>query len=220
MKAVKAFCWKYKHGLFFLYMLVYFPWFSWLERTVTSDSDYHLIHMALDDKIPFCEFFIIPYLLWFVYLVAALAYFFLKDDLEFTRYCIFLGIGMTVFLIVSTVYPNGHDLRPETFPRENICTDIVRFVYGTDTATNLFPSVHVYNSIATYLAIHHSSHVKKKGTKVFCFILTAAIILSTMFTKQHSVFDVITAFILAFIAWIPLYSPKAVHPLKKRAKTA
>lgn len=214
MHAVKKFCKKYKHGLFFLYMLVYFPWFGYLERTVTTD--FHEIHMAIDDVIPFCEVFIVPYLLWFAYVIGVVATLFFVDDREFTRYCICLGIGMTVFLIVSTIYPNGHYLRPTTFERDNIFTAIVAFVYGTDTATNLFPSVHVYNAVASFFAVKNSKHVKRKGTVVFCFILTAAIVLSTVFTKQHSIFDVITAFALAFVVWIPLYSPIALHPLQKK----
>ena len=33
-------------------------------------------------------------------------------------------MGMTVFLIVSYVYPNAQHLRPTEFPRDNIFTDI------------------------------------------------------------------------------------------------
>ena len=31
----------------------------WLEKTVTTD--FHLVSMPIDYKIPFCEYFIIPY---------------------------------------------------------------------------------------------------------------------------------------------------------------
>ena len=56
---MKDFVKKYGHAWAFLYALIYMPWFMWLEKTVTTD--YHVIHVALDDKIPFCEYFIIPY---------------------------------------------------------------------------------------------------------------------------------------------------------------
>ena len=43
-------------------------WFIWLEqRNVTS---YHLIYTSLDSKIPFSEYFIVPYLLWFIYVAG------------------------------------------------------------------------------------------------------------------------------------------------------
>lgn len=49
-------------ALFLLsYFAIYLPWFGHLEKTVTTH--FHVIHTALDDYIPFCEYFIIPYLL-------------------------------------------------------------------------------------------------------------------------------------------------------------
>ena len=64
--AVSAFIEKNKHGLLLLYFAIYLPWFAHLEKTVTTH--FHVIHVALDDYIPFCEYFIIPYLLWFAYI--------------------------------------------------------------------------------------------------------------------------------------------------------
>ena len=58
---MKEFIRKYKHAWVFLYGLIYFPWFFWLEQRHVSG--YHLIYASLDRKIPFCEYFIIPYLL-------------------------------------------------------------------------------------------------------------------------------------------------------------
>ena len=91
---------KYKHGLLQLYFLIYFPWFHWLEKTVTSH--FHTIHMEIDDMIPFIEYFIVPYFLWFAYVAFAIFYFFFKNKSEYYRLCAFLFIGMTVFLIIST----------------------------------------------------------------------------------------------------------------------
>ena len=134
-------------ALFLLsYFAIYLPWFGHLEKTVTTH--FHVIHTALDDYIPFCEYFIIPYLLWFGYVGWGIGYFYLKDRSEYFRLCAMLFTGMTIFLIVSTIYPNGHYLRPTTFARDNIFVHIVKWLYASDTATNLFPSIHVYNSIA------------------------------------------------------------------------
>ncbi len=201
---------KYKHGLWLLYVFFYFPCFSYLEKHVTTQ--FHEIYMPIDDKIPFCEFFIIPYYLWFVFVAGAVLFFFLIDAFDFNRFCVFLGIGMTLFIVISAVYPNGHYLRPEVFPRENFCTDLVRGLYETDTATNLFPSIHVYNSIAVTLAVLYSRHLKgKRLIRWGTVILAVLIILSTVFLKQHSVFDVITAFALAAITWLFIYSPLACN---------
>ena len=124
-------------ALFLLsYFAIYLPWFGHLEKTVTTH--FHVIHTALDDYIPFCEYFIIPYLLWFGYVGWGIGYFYLKDRSEYFRLCAMLFTGMTIFLIMSTIYPNGHYLRPTTFARDNIFVHIVKWLYASDTATNLF----------------------------------------------------------------------------------
>ena len=81
-----------------------------------------------------------------------------------------------------------------------------------DTATNVFPSIHVFNSLAVHAAVMHSKRLEKhtgvqKGSLVLCIL----IILSTMFLKQHSVFDVISAFALFGITYEGVYS----EPLRK-----
>lgn len=211
----RTFFHKYKHGLLQLYFLIYFPWFHWLEKTVTSH--FHTIHMEIDDMIPFIEYFIVPYFFWFAYVAFAIFYFFFKNKSEYYRLCAFLFIGMTVFLIISTVYPNGHYLRPASFERDNIFTDMVRFLYKTDTPTNLFPSIHVYNSVGVNIAVWHSENFKKnKPVRYGSFLIMTSIILSTVFLKQHSVFDVITGIVLSVFLFTLVYSNVFVHIRESR----
>lgn len=210
---MKEFFKKYKHGLFFLYMFIYFPWFNHVEKKVTTK--FNEIYMPVDDLLPFCEVFIIPYLLWFVYVAGFAVYFFFKDAGEFTRLCIFLGVGMTFFLIFSTIYPNGHYLRPDSFARDNILVDAVKMLYATDTATNIMPSIHVYNSLAIGTAVFYSKHLKKAWIQVGSFSLMVLIILSTVFLKQHSMADVIVALVLGGVMWSLLYSPIAQRDTQK-----
>lgn len=205
MNRFTAFFSKYKHGFLFCYMFLYFPWFNYLEQTVTRH--FHVIHMAIDDYIPFLEIFVVPYFLWFAYVAFAMVYFFFADKQDFYRLCSFLFTGMTVFLIISSIYPNGHYLRPIVFERENIFVEAVRFLYATDTPTNLFPSIHVYNALGVHIAIHNSKRLRPyRILQVSSFILMVSIILSTMFLKQHSVFDVITSFVMAALMYSFVYT--------------
>ena len=195
---MKAFFQKYRHALVLLYGLIYMPWFMWLESR--SNLPYHVIHVKLDDMIPFVEYFIVPYLLWFVYVAAVFVYLFFKNRREFYQYCIFLFTGMTLFLIVSTLYPNGHLLRPNTFARNNIFTFAVQILYQADTATNIFPSLHVYNSIAAHRAVANSETLAgNRLSRGGSFVLMVSIILATMFLKQHSVLDVISGILLGLV---------------------
>lgn len=194
---LKSFFMTYRYGLIIpLYAAIYLPWFFYLEEKITKR--YHIIHMAVDDYIPFCEAFIIPYYMWFAYMLVAVFLCMLTNKESFLRSFFFLSCGMTIFLIVSTIFPNGHHLRPAIFPRNNFLTDIVKGLYAIDTPTNLFPSIHVYNSIGSHLAIASNETLRRrKWLKNGSLALCICIILSTVFLKQHSMFDVITALGLA-----------------------
>lgn len=206
---------KYKHLWWQAYWLIYLPWFAYLERTVTKQ--FHVVHMAIDDYIPFCEYFIIPYFLWFAYIAVGIGYFALKNKDEYYNLCKILFFGMTVFLIVSTFCPNGHYLRPAAFARDNIFVDMVRGLYATDTSTNLFPSIHVYNSIAINAVIWHCNDFKKNYlVRYGSGILMVSIVLATMFLKQHSVFDVITGILLALAAIRFVYRTQPEISMRQR----
>lgn len=203
--SLKETIFKYRHAWILSYCFIYLAWFAYLEQTVTKK--FHIITMPIDLKIPFCEYFIIPYLLWFAYITFGVAYFFFKSKEDYYKLCAFLFTGMTIFLIVSTVYPNGHYLRPLEFRDENVCTWLVGWLYQADTPTNLFPSIHVYNSLGVHIALSHSECFRdKKISKTVSCVLCWSIVLSTMFLKQHSVFDVLTAFGLAAIMYYLVYS--------------
>lgn len=201
---------RYKHVWILSYFIIYLTWFGYLERTVTTH--YHLIHLPIDDYIPFCEYFVIPYIMWFGYVAFGIAFTALHDKKEFYRLCAFLYTGMTVFLVISTFYPNGHNLRPYYFTHHNMFTALCEWLYSTDTPTNLFPSIHVYNSLGIHFAVMHSSYFKdKKHVQHASLVLCVLIILSTMFIKQHSVFDVSTAFMLAFVMYNVVYIKNWMH---------
>lgn len=218
MEKFKKFYERYRHAIpLIVYGVIYLTWFCHLEKTVTKQ--YTVIHMALDDVIPFCEVFVIPYFLWFAYIAAVVLYFFFKDKDDYYRTCVFLFTGMTIFLIISTLFPNGHHLRPYTMPRDNVFTRLVQFLYSTDTPTNLWPSIHVYNSLGAHFAIVKSKHFEnRKGIKVASFVLSTSIILSTMFIKQHSLFDVLTAFGLSAIMYLVVYRYDVVLAIRHRLK--
>ena len=215
MKHLNAFISTHKYVFpALIYLLLYLVWFLYLEKTVTQN--YTVIHMAIDDYIPFCEVFIIPYYLWFAYVAVIVVYLALTSKTDFLRACAFLFTGMTVFLIISTLWPNGQHLRPATMPRDNIFTQLVVRLYRTDTPTNIWPSIHVYNAIGAHLAIAKCSRLAKyKKMMFFSFLLCVSIILSTMFLKQHSAFDVLTALGLALVMYGLVYGREAITAFRK-----
>lgn len=207
---------KYKHAIpSIAYIIIYLVWFAILEAKIKHPS--RIIHMKADDIIPFCEVFVIPYLLWFVYVSAVVLYLFFKHKQDYYRVCTYLFTGMTVFLLISTLWPNGHHLRPHVMPRENIFTALVSFLYQSDTPTNLWPSIHVFNSIAAHIAIVKNHKLcKNRIVHIGSLLLSISIVLSTVFIKQHSLFDMITAFIMAAILYLIVYSYDIVTVIQFR----
>lgn len=225
MKNMRNFFVKYRHGIpLLIYMTIYLMWFAWLEKT--NVRNYHVIHVVLDDYIPFCEIFIIPYLLWFGYVAAVVLYLFFKNRQDYYKTCVFLFTGMTLFLIISTLWPNGHHLRPAELPRDNCFTCLVGMLWKTDTPTNLWPSIHVYNSLGAHFAVMRSRDIAslKWGGRLRAAsgILAASIILSTVLIKQHSMFDVVTGLLFGFIMYVPVYRRELISvrsPENKNKKT-
>lgn len=204
---MKAFIKKYSHAWTFLYVLIYMPWFMWLEKTITPQSEYINMYLpVIDDKIPFCEWFIIPYLLWFLFVPAVMLLVFFTSREEFYHASAYLFIGMTICLLICTLWPNGQQLRVDSFANDNILTRVMAFIYKTDTNTNVFPSIHVFNSIAACVVLCRSKVMEnKKIVKISGVILSILIILSTMFLKQHSVIDVAGGIVLGVVMYVVVY---------------
>ena len=171
----------------------------------------HIIQGKLDTMIPFCEYFIIPYLLWFGYVAVTVIYFavFNGNREEYKQLCFSLLSGMIVFLIISYIYPNGQNLRP-ALDGSNIFEKLVMNLYHTDTSTNILPSLHVFYSVVCCIALVKNEKVRSsKGITAFTYLLTFSIILSTMFLKQHSIIDVVMALTMNGVCFYLFYEDAA-----------
>lgn len=187
-----------------LYGIFYLFCFFWLEQ---REVPIHIVYSKWDSYIPFCEYFVIPYFFWFVYMAFAMVYFILlcEERAECKKFIYSFCIGMTLFLVISYVYPNGHTLRPQLV-RDNICSRIVGFLHGIDTPTNILPSMHVYVTVACTIALlRQKSLCRRKGFRGGVWISCILITLSTLFLKQHSVVDVVLALLLNGACYIWVY---------------
>ena len=187
-----------------VYAVFYLLVFFWLE---SRDVPIHIIQSRWDRLIPFCEYFIIPYFSWFVYIVFTVVYFlfFCKEQKESKNFIYSFCTGMTVFLLVSYIYPNGHNLRPELIG-DNIFIKAVRFLHRIDTPTNILPSMHVFVTVACSVALLRQKTMRKyKGFTLGIWLCSILIVLSTLFLKQHSIVDVVIALILNVFCYVWFY---------------
>ena len=165
----------------------------------------HVIHCALDDIIPFCEWFILPYVGWYALVVFSLGWFLLYDVDSFKKLQTYIIITQVVAMAVYILYPSCQNLRPAEFPRENLLTDCIAFLYAFDTNTGVCPSLHCAYSIGIA-----SVWLRRKDTakvwKVFVVLAVTLICLSTMFIKQHSAVDFFAALPVCLLAEILVFS--------------
>lgn len=162
------------------------------------------VHIWLDDVIPFCELFLIPYVFWYLLIVLSLGYFLLYNVDSFKRLQTFIIITQVVAMAIYIIFPSRQDLRPEEFTRDNFLTQCIAMLYRMDTNTGVCPSLHVAYSIGIA-----SVWLKEKGVcrrwKAFVVIAVILICLSTMFIKQHSALDFFAALPVCLLAEIAVY---------------
>lgn len=179
-------------GYFCLYFLT--------ERLI-DPNNCHLIHSKLDDMIPFCEWFVIPYVSWYLLIVASLLYFALYDIDAFKKLQTYIIITQVVAMAIYIIYPNRQPLRPDldTLGRDNLLIRGVNILYEFDTDTNVFPSLHVGYSLgiaSTWIRKRDASAWLKVLISVFVLVICASI----TFVKQHSILDAFGAIPVCLLA--------------------
>lgn len=182
---------NYRHFWMLVIWAIYLLSFFIIEHVVVDD--YWVSYLPLDDKIPFCEGFILPYCLWHPLLALMTIYLAFYDAENFKAFMSFIGIGFIGTAIFCLIFPNGQDLRPAVFPRETILTQMVRAIYAADTNTNVLPSMHVIGCGALVSACFHTPSLRKRRLQWVMLPLGLLISISTVFVKQHSILDFFVA---------------------------
>lgn len=203
-----------------LKLLLFWPLFGLMFLTVERlwiRERYYPISCQLDDVIPFCEYFLIPYLFWFVFLVGIHIYTLLFDTDSFRKLMKFIIISYSAAMIIYILFPNCQELRPPVFERNNVFTRFMTGFYQFDTNTNVCPSIHVIGSVAVMLCAWHSKHFSTPGWRVAFSIAATLISISTVFLKQHSVLDILAAIPICVFAHIVTYRTPQKNSSTQRA---
>lgn len=191
---------KNRHLLLLLYWPVYLLLFLFVEQ-INPPSRCHVVHCALDDMIPFCEAFLIPYALWFVLLVWMSLHTLLYDRETFIHYMQYIILTYTTAIVIYLIWPTCQQLRPAVMPRDNILTRLMSLIYRADTSTNVCPSIHVLGSLGVFFASREAKGLQTPAMRCFITLSTILICLSTIFLKQHSVIDVLSALPLGLLGY-------------------
>lgn len=188
--------------------VIYGIFFALDERIIRPDNPrLHYIHTPLDDRIPFIEWFVFPYLYWIGLIVIVWLIMLMKaSDEEYIHFCRLVMIGSYAILIFYLIWPTALSLRPEMIP-DNLAGRLVSWIESTDSPTNVFPSLHVYISLCLYDGITTCRALRgRRGLNLWVLFSILLIIISTVFIKQHSVLDLISGGIAALISFLIFYA--------------
>ncbi len=183
--------------------IAYFCMYFITENLIPA-SRCHPIHCWLDDMIPFNELFVIFYVGWYVLCFASLAYTFFYDVPRFKKLQTFIMITQAVAMLCYILWPSRQDLRPAVFPRQNIFTELVAFIYSFDTNTGVCPSLHAAYSLGI-LSVGLKDPDLAPGWKFALAVFVVMVCLAVCFVKQHSALDVLAALPLCVFAELMVY---------------
>lgn len=198
---------EFSHLLLLLGWVGYFALYFLTENLIPVEKCAP-IHCRLDDLIPFCDWFVIPYVSWYLLIVVSMGYFLLYRVESFRSMQTYIIITQVIAMAVYILYPNRQDLRPEVFPRENILTWILGLIYSFDTSTGVCPSLHVAYSLgiaSTWLREKTAPLWVRLAIALWCGVIC----ISVAFVKQHSVVDIFAAIpVCIFAEWFVFFRKK------------
>lgn len=203
---------EFSHLKLLLGWVLYFLSYFLTERLIPPERC-HVVHCALDDRIPFCEYFVIPYVFWYLLIVGSLLYFLLYSVESFKNLQKYIIITQIVATVIYIVFPTWQDLRPETFASDNVFTQLVGFLYAMDTNTNVCPSLHCAYSIGI-ASVWLKERGVPRGIKAAITAACVVICMSTAFIKQHSVLDFVAALPVCLLAELLLFGKS--HYFRRR----
>jgi membrane-associated phospholipid phosphatase len=108
----------------------------------------------------------------------------------------YLFVWLTAFVCFLT-YPTVAS-RPDEVLGQGFAVWGLRFLYSADPPTNCFPSLHVAHSFVSALACYRVH----RGLGIAASVCATVVGVSTLYTKQHYILDVLAGAGLGFLAYL------------------
>ena len=152
--------------------------------------------IALDRAFPLIPAWAIVYGALYVFLILLPILVVRQEELIRRTVYAYLLIWITAYLFFFVFYPTAAP-RPEKVIGEGFAVWGLSILYSSDPPYNCFPSLHVAHSFVSALA----SYRVHRGLGIVALICATLVALSTLFTKQHYILDVLAGVLLALIAY-------------------
>ena len=188
---------KYRHALWFLLFGALSAFYFVSQHLGLR---YHVVHLPLDDWLPFWPGFIVFYVLWYFYVPGCMLWACFRARDVFYRQVAALFSGAFVCAAVFVLYPTCVDFRPSA-AGPGLARALCRLIYANDAPVNVFPSLHCYEALVMHLATFRVPPLRvRKRLRLASAVLVILICLSTLLIKQHSAADLIAGCALAVAA--------------------
>jgi membrane-associated phospholipid phosphatase len=156
----------------------------------------HVPELALDRTLPLVPAWALIYGALYMFLILVPIFAVRQDEhIRRTVYA-YLLVWITAYVFFFLLYPTVAP-RPERVIGEGFAVWGLRALYSSDPPYNCFPSLHVAHSFVSALTAWRL-HC---GLGIVATACAALVALSTLFTKQHYVLDVLAGVLLAFVAY-------------------
>lgn len=172
-----------------------------------------LLDSNIDRLIPYISQFIFFYILWYIFLFLIPYIFYKKNKNTFYKYLTSFFISIAVCGIIYFFFPTCVE-RP-IITNNNLSSILTNIIYKIDTPVNCLPSGHCLLCFYFIIGLSEIKNIKPIY-KILIFTSSVLIILSTVFVKQHVLYDVISALILSIITWFIVNKTKIYEKLKQR----
>ena len=166
---------------------------------------------ALEDQIPFRPTFALVYIL--LYPIFLLPFLVVRERAAFRRLVVGDLLLLATCSVAFLVFPVAFD-RPALGPPRDLGTWVLSLVHGTDPAWNCLPSEHCAVAMLAALTIWEAN----RRIGAFAFVSALLIGLSTLFTKQHYLVDVVAGYGVSLCIFFALRWAKGLEPAVARAR--
>src|SRR3954451_5711275 len=155
----------------------------------------HIPEVMLDRVLPLQPPWALIYGMLYLFLIV-LPVFVVRQDEQIRRTVFaYLTIWITAY-VCFFAYPTIAS-RPAEVIGKGFAVWSLRFLYEVDPPYNCFPSLHVAHSFVSALTCYRVH----RGVGIVAGICASLVGLSTLFTKQHYILDVIAGILLASVAY-------------------
>ena len=168
---------------------------------------------AWERRIPFLPWMMLPYLSIDIFFVAAFFVCTTREELlaHFKRIVAANVIAAACFLLFPLRMANA---RPDHF--DGWLGPFVRFFYRFDQPYNLVPSLHIAQGLLVWIIFNRHMRPPVRWLVLGWFLLVGV---STLFTWQHAVPDLVTGWLLGMLCWwIFPDRPMGIEPATQNAE--